>query len=216
MSDISNIEEDEKKKREEQRKEQMKTLGERIRSAREGMKLTQGQLAEKIDIHGHDTISGWENGTQKPDIFSIYNLCKVLDVDLGYLFAEYKEKTFDMKYICEYTGLSEKAVNILHRLKGTKRKEALTALNDLIETGNVFVNSVLMRIPQYIKCRAIYEMKQPKQFNGNNDTEKTLSEANYKDLKRFALEKMDIALFSLSKGIVDSIEAIYKNRKKDR
>ena len=52
-------------------------FGEKIRSARKTLGLTQRQLAEKIGVT-NTTISNWEKGISRPDADLIQTLCAVL------------------------------------------------------------------------------------------------------------------------------------------
>lgn len=55
-------------------------VGNIVRRARLKEKLTQKQLAEKMDI-SDKTISKWECGAGNPDISLIIKLSSVLDID---------------------------------------------------------------------------------------------------------------------------------------
>ena len=60
------------------------TFGEKIKQARTAKKLTQKQLAEKINAK-HNSISGWEKDKCRPDMDTIEFLCGVLEVTPTYL-----------------------------------------------------------------------------------------------------------------------------------
>lgn len=60
------------------------TFGEKIKQARMAKKLTQKQLAEKINAK-HNSISDWEKDKCKPDMDTIELLCGVLEVTPAYL-----------------------------------------------------------------------------------------------------------------------------------
>ena len=62
------------------------TFGQRLRSARKEKKLTQKELAVKIQA-AHNSISNWENDQNMPDPDTIQNLCWALDVEPNYFFA---------------------------------------------------------------------------------------------------------------------------------
>lgn len=59
-------------------------LGRRLAAAREGMKLTQGELAKRID-KSRVTVNQYESGVIEPPIKMIDQLAKVLAVDPGLL-----------------------------------------------------------------------------------------------------------------------------------
>ena len=58
----------------------MKTLGKRIRAAREQQKLTQFQLAKRLNV-ARTTVSNWEIGRSQPDFNTICRLSEVLHCD---------------------------------------------------------------------------------------------------------------------------------------
>lgn len=60
------------------------TFGEKIKQARTAKKLTQKQLAEKINVK-HNSICDWEKDKCKPDVDTIELLCGVLEVTPTYL-----------------------------------------------------------------------------------------------------------------------------------
>lgn len=57
------------------------TIGQRIRSARAALNLTQPQLAEKIGVHAI-TICKWEKDAWRPEKRSLVALSAVLGIEL--------------------------------------------------------------------------------------------------------------------------------------
>lgn len=55
----------------------------KIKAARLNKNLKQSELAKKLNVK-NTTISNWEKGLSKPDLDTIENLCKILDVDANY------------------------------------------------------------------------------------------------------------------------------------
>lgn len=62
------------------------TFGQRLRAARKEKKLTQKELASKINA-AHNSISNWENDQNMPDPDTIQNLCWALGVEPNYFFS---------------------------------------------------------------------------------------------------------------------------------
>ena len=62
------------------------TFGQRLRTARKEKRLTQKELAAKIN-DAHNSISNWENDQNMPDPDTIQNLCWALDVQPNYFFS---------------------------------------------------------------------------------------------------------------------------------
>lgn len=59
-------------------------IGRLIKELRIDMKLTQTELAKKLNTT-QDTISLWELGKSYPDIFSLVKLSKIFNVSTDYL-----------------------------------------------------------------------------------------------------------------------------------
>lgn len=64
-------------------------VGNIIRKARLEQKMTQKQLADKINI-SDKAISKWECGSGNPDISLILKLSKILDIDVYELLKGYE------------------------------------------------------------------------------------------------------------------------------
>lgn len=64
------------------------TVGERIRAARKQAGMTQGELAEKLEI-SYVGVSQWESGRRNPKDSTLARIAEVLDVPLGYLTGAY-------------------------------------------------------------------------------------------------------------------------------
>lgn len=63
------------------------TFGEKLRAARKEKRLTQRELAQKIDA-AHNSISNWENDQNSPDPETIQHLCWALEVQPNYFFMD--------------------------------------------------------------------------------------------------------------------------------
>ena len=70
-------------------------IGKFIAEKRKEEKLTQEQLAEKLNI-SKNTVSKWERGLNLPDVSIMQELCKILKITLNELFIG--EKILDEQY----------------------------------------------------------------------------------------------------------------------
>lgn len=70
-------------------------IGKFIAEKRKEKKLTQEQLAEKLNI-SKNAVSKWERGLNLPDVSIMQDLCKILNITLNELFIG--EKILDEKY----------------------------------------------------------------------------------------------------------------------
>ncbi len=64
-------------------------IGEIILQRRKELKMTQKQLAEKLNVTDR-TISRWECGVNLPDVETLKTVAKVLDVDIKYFYEDVK------------------------------------------------------------------------------------------------------------------------------
>ena len=85
-------------------------LGKKITAMRNEKNLSQEQLAEKLNVT-RQTISNWENGKFYPDIDSLVNLSKFLNVSLDVLLS-YDDKVLD--YLKDSTDIVKSNKNILY------------------------------------------------------------------------------------------------------
>lgn len=111
--------------------------GERVRKLRKGAKLSQAAFLEKLSERGVDIarnrLSGLENGVQKS--FSLEILLAAADIfgcDVGFLLCEYDERTKDVHDIVAFTGLSEKAIDMIRDCNDSFK----CTLNSLLESFN--------------------------------------------------------------------------------
>ena len=113
-------------------------LPERLRKAMELKKMTQADLADKIG-GTRQKISRYITGASAPPADVLFSISKALDVSPDYLLGIADDATTDIKekYMCEYTGLSSKSINILHNLKNSSdcipKLRFLEVLNRIIE-----------------------------------------------------------------------------------
>lgn len=60
------------------------SIGERIAQLRKEQNLSQGQLAEAMDV-SRQAVSKWENDQSSPDSLNLIRLSEILDTDIEYL-----------------------------------------------------------------------------------------------------------------------------------
>ena len=61
-------------------------IGKFIQERRKEKRLTQSELAEKLDVTDR-AVSKWENGNCIPDVSNIQELCKILNITINDLFS---------------------------------------------------------------------------------------------------------------------------------
>jgi transcriptional regulator with XRE-family HTH domain len=88
------------------------TLGEKLKSARKSVGLTQNQLAEKLMV-SRQAITKWESDKGIPDIENLKQLSKLFNVSIDYLLDD-GEKT-DLTVIREEINLADYPDNLKFR-----------------------------------------------------------------------------------------------------
>lgn len=110
-------------------------LGKRIRCVRG--KKSQDVFAAELGI-SRGALSFYENGDRTPDAEIIYKICECGNVSADYLLGFTNNPTTnpDLKATCEYTGLSEKSIDILHIAYEGEYEEQAEIRNFLLEHGH--------------------------------------------------------------------------------
>ena len=91
----------------------MNTIGERIYNLRKQHNMSQGELADELDV-SRQTISKWENGSSIPETDKIIRLCEIFSVSSDYILRGFTEKSDERNptVIKEKTVIVEKQTDI--------------------------------------------------------------------------------------------------------
>lgn len=73
-------------------------FGERLKRSRKAKKLTQAELAARLD-RDFTSISKWENNKAEPDRETLIKLSDILDVKMNWLMGNEKEFTAEEKQV---------------------------------------------------------------------------------------------------------------------
>lgn len=95
------------------------TLGEKLKSARKNVGLTQEQLAEKLLV-SRQAITKWEADKGMPDIENLRQLSKLLNISIDYLLDS--GETIDLSVMREEINLDD--YTYTRKLKGRWSKKA--------------------------------------------------------------------------------------------
>lgn len=110
--------------------EEKSVLAERMTELRKKHNFTQEDIAKYLDCN-RATVANYENGKRQPDYNTLIKLAQKYGVSTDYLLGLTDVTTADrdLKFICDYTGLSEKSVQILHFFKDS---ECITPTTNLL------------------------------------------------------------------------------------
>ena len=98
---------------------------------------TQNEIAEELNIT-RQSIGQWTNGNTTPDIATLCKLADYFDVSADYLLCrtDIKSPNTDLQAVCNYTGLSEEAIQKLQHSADKVNKIPFSALaSDIIESS---------------------------------------------------------------------------------
>lgn len=189
-------------------------FAERLKALREEKRLNQKELAAEIDI-SNGSISYYEKAERLPDIETAYKLSKFFGVSADYLIGltDVKTSNIDIKAICDYTGISEGAVDLMHKIFAENKFEDETYLTGFNLFFGLSFDSILFLSNFYrvIETSVIEEKKfkalsNDTAVNSANDTiYKNLEEAWNKENKNLAFEK-----FTLYEKLNNAIEVVKK------
>lgn len=113
-------------------------IGQRIKDRRKKLKMTQTELADKInggvmgDTAPHSQISQWEQGKKIPETDALIRLCNALECDMDYLLGAIETPRKATHDVAKQTGLKIKAVDWLLKNK-VENPHLVNALSELFE-----------------------------------------------------------------------------------
>ena len=117
---------------------------------------THEAFAKKIGVE-RNTITQYFNGNRIPTSAILFQICKNCNVSADWLLglSDVKSPDANAKAACEYTGLSEKAIEYLHEVR-TEKLYAGTGLETEAKTAiNTVLDTILSCQPEYINALAI-------------------------------------------------------------
>lgn len=79
------------------------------------LRITQEELADRLGV-SLKTVMNWEQGQAIPSVETLMDLADIYDCDLDYLTGRIDQRTHDLQFIHNQTGLSEKAIEKLQSL----------------------------------------------------------------------------------------------------
>lgn len=94
-------------------------FAERLKTLRKQVKLTQAQIAEKLNI-SQQAYSSWEHGTKKPTQENLVKIAQILNVSVDYLVGNSEEKSDELDNIellfrMNSKGLTEEEKKVFKR-----------------------------------------------------------------------------------------------------
>ena len=132
-----------------------KAIGERIAVERKRLKMSQTDLASKLNLADSSrvTVGHWENGKAVPCLEYMKDMCEIFDCEMDYLFGKINERTREVADICAVTGLSAEAVELLrqwqNKLSSYEQARAHTYLSFI---NALICSNELVDIAEHADC----------------------------------------------------------------
>ena len=104
-------------------------VADRIKRERKRTGMLQKDFAKEVGL-SNQTYNNLENGLGSLRVEHLHKIAEYCGCDMGYLLCDYDNRTREVTDICEATGLSEEAVNVLIGIEESKSKN-LKDLSDL-------------------------------------------------------------------------------------
>ena len=175
----------------------VEVFGKRLKELRKANGYTIEQFADMVGI-SKSTLGYYENDKRMPDIEILARIADTLNVNADYLIGRTNTTALKgkMKTVCEFTGLSDCAVEYLSELVQNKDYEKLSVINHLFDelnedydfysyetqNGEEAANSILGALFLYFeRCSGTESVWD--EFNDlGNDRRKEILAAAYKQL----------------------------------
>ena len=111
----------------------------RLRKIMDDNKTTQATLANECGVE-RQSVAQWRDGNTRPDILSLKKIAEFYNVSTDYLLGLSNAPTRDieLKAICEYTGLSQNAIEKIVQIKGL---DAEMGADDLCNTLSLIIEN---------------------------------------------------------------------------
>ena len=132
-----------------------KPFAKRLRTLIEESRKSHAEIGQYFGV-SRQGVGKWVNGETTPDVETIVNIAEYFRVSTDYLLGKTEIKSSDttIQAVCEYTGLSEKAINKIIQ-KG--RDDLIESLDDETKRYiNSDIRNTFMTDKEYIKCLSIF------------------------------------------------------------
>lgn len=206
------------KKVTEYKKDELNTLGDRIRAERTKLGLSQEEFAGKLHLKKQQ-INSYETNSRKPDIDKLISIAKELNVSTDYLLCNTKVKDVNNIEISKKLGLSDKSINVLSNfnkkdswqldvLYGTSEnyQDFLTIINTIIENEDFEI--LIYFIRKYINSFQIERLNKEKIIYQDTETGKDITKSYllsdikeqglYEDYKKYQEKSTDIYAYKIN------------------
>lgn len=203
----------------------IKSINEIIKELRVENGITQSELADKLGCK-RQKIADWEREKASPSINDLIPLSEVFNVSIDYLMGitDVKTTDIDIKNICEYTGLNENSVSILHEIY-TSSIDNICEYFDIVNKSitSLYIFEMALFIQRYHKSLSQkYKIEKEKklispipiEITKENKQEWKTRFAHHLEISNKIMqidEKADICMFRLQENIKEFAKTYCKS-----
>jgi transcriptional regulator with XRE-family HTH domain len=105
-----------------------KEIGEKIKKRRRGLKLSQEELAEILDVT-YQQIQRYENGTNKLNVENIQMVADALSVPLSYFFDSYASTVITEEKLPFLSSKEKNLLKLFQKIKDNRSKNLVIQLS---------------------------------------------------------------------------------------
>lgn len=176
---------------------ELRPVAERIRTIRKAHGLSQEKFAEMMGV-GRSAVVDWEGQITPIDARNLMKMCKLFNCDADYILGRITQRTHDIQYISEKTGLSSHAVEELIDWKDSDTccRNWANDLSRIIESDGFY--DMMNRISAYL---------------GLNRLEKKALDKNAPDLASSVIDQEMSELWNINRYFVNIIESLGMNER---
>lgn len=120
----------------------LKIIGQRIKTERSNLHISQQSLADALNISARQTIAKWEKGIILPQLEDLLNMCNIFHCEIGYLLGEYNCRTRVATDISKETGLTEKSILSLQNIYSKRNQLPTDSFDTDIALADIILRSV--------------------------------------------------------------------------
>lgn len=130
--------------------------------------ITQEAIAELVGVT-RQTVGNWYSGKSAPDAVSLAKIADEFNVSIDWLLRENAPKKMDaeLSSVCEYTGLSESAVQTLawlNRNTESKKEDSLWIVLEMI-INSAADEDMLSWLSEYRDALIVYKFLEEKKYD---------------------------------------------------
>lgn len=181
------------------------SVNETIKNLRTERKLTQNDLAEMMNCN-RQKIADLERGKSTPSANDLILLSKIFNVSADYLLGLTDVTTTDkdIKFICDYTGLSERVIEVLSIYNNNKHtKNKVTPIIDKLLKSHklMYICCCIDEFSEAIEQKnnvLDYLMTEDISLKGTQEDE----ENDFEEYEKLT-DKADLNLFRIQEAITD-------------